>query len=119
MFSLFDRRVHFNDLQTFTWASYLARNLLRTQIQPSFALPARATVCITIDFEYGSPEFQKKFPRNVGLIALSGVGFNPSQSQAVFYVDHFCGLCGGGRYVLMQKVSGVWHVQDEHYIWIS
>ena len=61
----------------------------------------------------------KKVPTEHGLVALSGVGFNSSQSQAVFFIDHFCGLCGGGRYVLMEKVSGVWHVRDEHYIWIS
>jgi hypothetical protein len=119
LLSMFDRRVRFNELQAFTWASYLARNLFRTPIQPTFALPPRATLCITTDSEYGSQEFQKKFPRNMGLVALSGVGFNPSQSQAVFYIDHFCGLCGGGRYVLMKKVSGVWRVQDEHYAWIS
>jgi hypothetical protein len=35
-----------------------------------------------------------------------GVGFNPSRTQAVFYIDHFCGLCGGGRYVLMEKIYG-------------
>jgi hypothetical protein len=55
----------------------------------------------------------------MGLIVLSGVGFNPSHSQAMFYIDHFCGLCGGGRYVLLEKVDGVWHVRDEHYVWIS
>ena len=119
LFSLFDRRVHFDELQTSTWASYLARNLFRTRIQTKFALPTRATVCITTDSEYGSQEFQRKFPGNMGLVALSGVGFNASRSQAVFYIDHFCGLCGGGRYVLMQKVSGVWRVQNEHYTWIS
>jgi len=55
----------------------------------------------------------------MGLVVLSGVGFNLSQSQAVFYINHFCGLCGGGRYVLMEKVDGVWRVRDEHYVWIS
>jgi hypothetical protein len=55
----------------------------------------------------------------MGLVVLSGVGFNLSESQAVFYIKHFCGLCGGGRYMLMEKVDAVWRVRDEHYVWIS
>ena len=119
LFYLLDGRVHFEDLHTLTRATYLVRNLFPTRILPKFALPSRATVCFTSQSDYYSAEFQKKFPRNMGLIVLSGVGFNPSQSQAVFYINHFCGLCGGGRYVLMEKVAGVWHVRGEHYIWIS
>jgi len=119
LFYLFDGRVRFSELHTLTEASYLVRNLFRTRIQAKFLLPGRATACLTADADYFSPEFQRRFPRNMGLVVLSGVGFNPSRSQAVFYINHFCGLCGGGRYVLMEKVSGVWHVRDEHYTWIS
>lgn len=50
---------------------------------------------------------------------LSGVGFNLTRTEAVFYIDHFFGLCGGGRYVLMEKVNGGWLVRDEHYTRIS
>jgi hypothetical protein len=60
-------------------------------------------------------DFQQKFPYNMGYIAISGVGFNRDQTQAVFYIDHFCGPCGGGRYVTMEKVNGSWHVREEHY----
>src|SRR5262249_31317996 len=116
---LFDRRVEFDELQTSTRASYLARNLFRTRIDSKFSLPGRATVGVTSDADYGSQAFQQKFPRNMGLVILSGVGFNRSKTQALFYVNHLCGLCGGGRYVLMEKFNGVWRVKDEHYIWIS
>jgi hypothetical protein len=118
-FSLFDRRVNFSELQTTTRASYLARNLFRTRIESKFSLPGRAAVSVIAESEYSSPAFQEKFPRNMGLVVLSGVGFNPSKTQAVFYINHFCGLCGGGRYVLMEKISGNWRVKDEHYTWIS
>jgi len=114
-----DGRVHFDQLRTSTRASYLVRNLFQTRILPKFVLPIRATVAITSQSDYGSPEFQKKFPHNLGFIVLSGVGFNPTRTQAVFYIDHFCGLCGGGRYVLMEKVNGAWLVRGEHYTWIS
>ena len=119
LFYLFDGRVRFSELHTLTWASYLVRNLFQTRIQAEFALPRRASVCLTSDSDYFSAEFRRKFPRNMGLVVFSGVGFNASQSQAVFYINHFCGLCGGGRYVLMEEVGGVWHVRTEHYLWIS
>jgi hypothetical protein len=118
-FYLLDGRVHFNQLRTSTRVSYLVRNLFQTRILPKFVLPGRATVALTSQSDYFSSEFQKRFPNNMGLIALSGVGFNPNRTQAVFYVDHFCGLCGGGRYVLMEKIEGSWRVRDEHYTWIS
>jgi hypothetical protein len=114
-----DGRAHFDKLHTSTRVSYLVRNLFQTRILPKFVLPSRATVALTSQPDYGSPEFQKKFPHNLGLIALSGVGFNPTRTQAVFYIDHFCGLCGGGRYVLMEKINGAWLVRDEYYTWIS
>lgn len=119
LLSLFDRRLNFRELQTSTRASYLARNLFRTRIESRFSLPSRATVYVTSESEYSSPAFQEKFPRNMGLVVLSDVGFNASKTQAVFYIDHFCGLCGGGRYVLMEKVGNAWHIKDEHYTWIS
>lgn len=119
LFSLFDGRVAYGRLQTSTRVSYLARNLFRTRIESKFSLPDRATACITPEDEYSSPAFQEKFPRNMGLVTLSGVGFNLSRTQAVFYVNHFCGLCGGGRYVLVEKINGAWRVKGERYTWIS
>jgi hypothetical protein len=119
---LFDRRVDFLGLLTSTKASYLARNLFRTRIESKFSLPARATAYVTPEDEHDSLSLQvsqEKFPHNMGLVTLSGVGFNPSRTQAVFYINHFCGLCGGGRYVLMERVNGSWRVKEEHYIWIS
>jgi hypothetical protein len=40
-----------------------------------FVLPSRATVAIASELDYNSPDFQEKFPHNLGFIALSGVGF--------------------------------------------
>jgi len=112
-------REHFDQLHISTRASYFVRNLFSTRIQPKFILPSRAKVAFASESDYGSQDFQQKYPHNLGLVALSGVGFNPSHTQSVFYIDHCCGLCGGGRYVLMEKVNGSWRVRDEHYTWIS
>ena len=116
---VFDGRADFNQLERSTRASYLVRNIFSARLLPNFRLPRFATLALASRSDYFSPEFQKEFPNNQGLIALSGVGFNRTRTQAVFYVDHFCGLCGGGRYVLMAKVDGAWHVQEEHSTWIS
>jgi hypothetical protein len=116
---MFDSRVHFARMDRLTRVNFLVRNLYPTEILAKFALPRGATVALTSKSDYFSPEFQKAFPHSQGLVVLSGVGFNRTRTQAVFYIDHFCGLCGGGRYVLMAKIDGAWHVQEEHWTWIS
>jgi hypothetical protein len=117
-------RMNFDQLHLSTRVSFLARNLHQIRILPKFALPSRATVVLASKSEIqslsnGSPESEKEFPNSAGLVALSRVGFSLSRTQAVFYIDHYCGLCGGGRYVLMEKVNGSWHIKGEHYTWIS
>lgn len=55
-----------------------------------------------------------------GIFVVSHVGLSLNKSEALFYVDPFCpGLCGGGGYVLMRKVDGVWHVADRRVTWVS
>lgn len=115
----FDSRIQFKQLAMTTRASYVVRNLLRTHLENKIRLPSRAALVLAPAAEISSSGFQQKYPNNMGYIVLSGVGFNRSHTQAVFYIDHFCGLCGGGRYVLMEKVTGIWRIQGEHYTWIS
>jgi hypothetical protein len=113
-----DGRVRFDQLYKSTRASFIVRNLLRTRLQPKFHLPSRAKVAFT-SISVDSPDFRMKYPNIMGLVRLSGVGFDTGHVQAVFYIDHLCGLCGGGRYVLMEKINGSWRVKDEPYTWIS
>jgi hypothetical protein len=115
----FDGRVKFDQLQAMTRASFVVSNLFQTRMQPNIRLPKRAEPILASESEINSSDFQKRFPHNLGYVVLSDVGFNREQTQAVFYVDHFCGLCGGGRYVLMEKVNGSWQVRGEHSTWIS
>jgi hypothetical protein len=121
---MLDARIRFHQLQRSTRTSYIAHNLFSSRIRSRFVLPSRADVAIVSErdlhsYSYGTPAFEKRFPRNIGLIILSGIGFNPTHTQAVFYFNHLCGLCGGGRYVLMEKINGSWRVREEHYTWIS
>jgi len=64
-------------------------------------------------------DFQSRSGNNLGYVAVSHVGLNLTNSEAIFYIDHFCGLCGGGGYVLMRKVNGVWRVAAQHSTWVS
>jgi len=114
-----DGGAHIEHLDPSTRVNFIVRNLLETRILPRFALPSQATVALASQQDIQSPQFQKRFPHNLGFITLSGVGFNRSRTQALFYIDHFCGLCGGGRYVLMKMVNGTWQIQAENYTWIS
>src|SRR5215472_18782563 len=68
-----DRRVGFERMHTSTWVSYVLRNLFSTRLLPKFVLPSRATVALVSQSEIRSPEFQTKFPQNLGSVVLSGV----------------------------------------------
>jgi hypothetical protein len=114
-----DSNLRFNQLHSITGINFVIRNLLHNTILNRFSLPERATVVLASHSGIQDSGFQKRFPASLGFVTLSGVGFNPSHTQALFYIDHFCGLCGGGRYVLMEKTNGLWHVSAEHYTWIS
>ena len=54
-------------------------------------------------------EFYRRYPESRGFATFSRVGFNADKTQALVYQAHSCGgLCGGGGYVLLVKVNGVW-----------
>jgi hypothetical protein len=68
---------------------------------------------------YPSEEFMRRFPQNYGYLTFSRVAFNRDLTEAFFYTEHICGLCGAGRYVLMMKVNGNWVVGGTASTWIS
>jgi len=69
--------------------------------------------------ERDAGSFAKRFPNSPGDLRLSSVGFNRDFTQALFYADWFCPLCGGGQFILMEKVGGQWQVAAESSNWIS
>ncbi len=61
-----------------------------------------------------------KYPDAGGLISFSKVGFNKEKNQAFVEVElTFCGLCGSGDYVLLQKEQGIWKVKEIFNRWVS
>jgi hypothetical protein len=64
-------------------------------------------------------DFLHKYPGSYGYVTLSKVGFNTDLTEAPFYSEHICGLCGGGEYVLMQKIDAHWKIVGESFTWVS
>jgi hypothetical protein len=105
-----------------TRASFFLNSVFSTDISANLRLPsgARAVFVDASDLGTKTSDFEARFPNNLGYFVVSRVGLNLNKTEALLYVDHFCGgLCGGGEYVLIRKVNGVWHVVDHHGTWVS
>ena len=119
---LFDRRVRFPQASFVTRTSFVVSNALASDIRAELHLPrgVDSVVLSRRELEQSqSSDFQQRYPSNFGYIAVSQPGFNFNKTEAILYVDHFCGLCGGGGYILMRKMNGVWRVLDQHSTWVS
>jgi hypothetical protein len=119
---LFDRRLRFPRGSFVTRTSFVVSNVIASDIRAELHLPRGVDSVIVSRRELEqsqSSDFQQRFPHNLGYIAVSQPGFNFNKTEAILYIDHFCGLCGGGGYILMRKVSGIWHVVDRHSTWMS
>ena len=105
-----------------TRASFFLNSVFSTDISTDLRLPsgARAVFIDRSDLGTKVGDFEARFPNNIGRFVVSHVGMNLNKTEALLYVDHLCpGLCGGGAYFLMHKVSGVWHVVDRRVTWVS
>jgi hypothetical protein len=121
-FMLLDKRSRFPGSSRTSRFSFFLTNLFVTDVQPELHLPSGVTPVFVSrkELERTEPDdFQTRFPNNFGYIAVSHIGLNLSKGEAIFYIDHFCGLCGGGGYVVMRKVNGQWRIADQHSTWVS
>jgi hypothetical protein len=119
---LFERGPQFPQASLVTRISFALSNAVSTDIRAELHLPGSVEFFIVSHTEQEQSEsssFQRRFPRSLGFIAVSQAGLNFGKTEAILYIDHFCPLCGGGGYVLMRKVSGVWRVVDQHGTWVS
>jgi len=122
---LFDRQSSFPQSSRTTQAGFFLGNLLSTNIQTELHLPSGAQSFFInwkeLKLDGTKPiDFQTRFPNNFGYFVVSHAGLNLGKTEAILYVDHFCGgLCGSGGYFLMRKLGGVWRVVDQHVTWIS
>jgi hypothetical protein len=105
-----------------TRASFFLNSVFSTDVSTDLHLPSGARAAFVNASELGTKtsDFEANFPNNLGYFVVSHVGLNLNKTEALLYVDHFCGgLCGGGEYVLMRKVDGVWHLVDRRGTWVS
>jgi hypothetical protein len=105
-----------------TRASFFLNNLFSTPISTDLDLPrgAKAIFVYPSDLGTGTSSLEARFADNFGYFVVSHIGLNLDETEALLYVDHFCGgLCGGGNYILMRKVNGAWHVVDHYLRWVS
>ena len=120
---LFDGRSFFSQSSRTTRASFFVSNVFSTDLQTELHLPGGAQSFFIPRKEVqetNGKDFEARFPNNLGYFVVSHAGLNPSKTEAILCIDHFCGgLCGGGGYFLMRKINGVWHVVDQHLTWIS
>ncbi len=98
----------------------LTSNVSQERLQKSFALSVQYELMTVAESKlYPYEAFQKRFPGNYGYQTFTRVGFNPDMTQAVFYTEHICGMCGEGKYVYMQKRGDKWTVVRIAGTWIS
>jgi hypothetical protein len=99
---------------------FWAANLCDTTLERRFQLPARYEVATEQEMKlYPSEAFFARFPSSYGALTFSRVAFNRDLTEAFFYTEHLCGLCGEGKFVYMRKTGGKWAVADTASTWIS
>ena len=97
-----------------TRASFFLNSIFSTDISADLLLPTGARAVFL------NPSDLRTYRNDFGFFVISHIGLNRNKTEALFYVNHFCpGLCGGGSYILMHKVNGVWRVVDYHSTWVS
>lgn len=112
----------FTQSSRITRASFFLNSVFSTDVSTDLRLPSGARAVFVNPSDQGTKtsDFEARFPNNLGYFVVSRVGLNLDKTEALLYVDHFCGgLCGGGEYVLLRKVNGGWRVVDHHGTWVS
>ncbi len=112
-----------------TVASYFAANRKPSRIHNHFTL---SVPVILYDLEARDSfsrfvknrdfwtAFYHRYPHSSGILALSRVGFNRTEEQALVYVRSSCGsLCGAGEYYLLSRKGGIWRVEARFLVEVS
>lgn len=99
---------------------FWATNLWDVTLRPKFQLPARYELAAENEMKlYPNEAFFVRFPDSYGALTFSRVAFNRDLTEAFFYTEHLCGLCGEGKFVYMRKTAGKWTLADTSETWIS
>jgi hypothetical protein len=116
-----------HDVAPETTASFLARNATAHPLRADMSLGATYVLISQAElhglFPGGEADwgvFRARYPDARGYQSLSRVGFNADLAQALVYLGGMADyLAGEGDYYLMNKVNGVWTVDQTVMVWIS
>lgn len=65
-------------------------------------------------------KFKNLYQDYDGFIAISKIGYNQHQDQALLLVEHHCGPdCGTGKFVTLTKTGHIWEVRSTMTIWLA
>jgi hypothetical protein len=99
---------------------FWAANVRDLTLEGRFQLPARYEIATEQEMKlYPSEAFFARFPSSYGALTFSRVAFNRDLTEAFFYTEHLCGLCGEAKFVYMRKTGGKWVVADTASTWVS
>ncbi|MFZ3342926.1 MAG: hypothetical protein WA213_18735 [Terriglobales bacterium] len=99
---------------------FWAANLRDVTFERKFHLTARYELATEQEMNlYPFEAFSARFPSSYGALTFSRVAFNRDLTEAFFYTENLCGLCGEGKFVYMRKTGGKWVVADTSSTWIS
>jgi hypothetical protein len=109
-----------SQLRPFLVFEFWAANMCDLTLERRFQLTARYEIATEQEMKlYPSEAFFARFPSSYGALTFSRVAFNRDLTEAFFYTEHSCGLCGEGRFVYMRKTGGKWFVADTAPTWVS
>ena len=116
-----------HDVAPETTASFLARNATAHPLRADMSLGAPYVLISQAELHGLLPGgeadwgvFRARYPDARGYQSLSRVGFNADLAQALVYLGGMADyLAGEGDYYLMNKVNGVWTVDQTVMVWIS
>lgn len=118
-----DRQRLFPQASLVTHSSFFLSNAITTDTHAELHPPKGLDFVVVSDEELQRGEagdFERRFPNNFVFYGVSQIGLNFSKTEAIFYIDYYCGvLCAGGEYILMRKLNGVWSVVDHRMTWVS
>ena len=111
-------------LQQTTIDSFRKANFQQAFIRPSFRFPIDYQLVEQTQLDSifkngdGWNVYYKRY--GSGIVTWSRVGFNADRSQALFYESYRCGgLCGTGRYMVMEKKNSGWVIGANIVVWVS
>ena len=92
---------------------FWSRNQMRWGLSSRFRMTKPATLLPPAEFA------RRKLGGPVERVELSRVGYD-DRGNALVYLAHYCGLCGGGYYMLLTHESNdAWAVVDFCMMWVS